>query len=198
MLYRVLHAWAGFELKTLVVVGTDCIGSCKSNYHAITTTTVPLSIETIALTKWCSRTRFFFLIPIHVVSRVRLYWYDVIIKNGCRCKWTREYSTIHFFRHLCCYSTIHGQCRVFNNDLKSYPKMRVKRPLSCSQTALILQSNGPYPAVKRPLSCSQTALILQSNGPYLAVKRPLSCSQTALILQLSGTSVDKRFLWECS
>ena len=38
----------------------------------------------------------------------------------------------------------------------------------------------------------------ESNGPYLAVKRPLSCSQTALILQLSGTSVDKRFLWECS
>jgi hypothetical protein len=37
-----LHlAWAGFELTTLVVIGTDCIGSCKSNYHAITTTTVP-------------------------------------------------------------------------------------------------------------------------------------------------------------
>ena len=30
---------AGFELTTLVVIGTDCIGSCKSNYHAITTTT---------------------------------------------------------------------------------------------------------------------------------------------------------------
>jgi hypothetical protein len=39
------------------------------------------------------------------------------------------------------------------------------------QTALILQSSGPYPAVKRPLSCSQTALILQSNGPYPAVER---------------------------
>jgi len=60
------------------------------------------------------------------------------------------------------------------------------------------ESNGPYLAVKRPLSCSQTAIILQSNGPYPAVKLPLSCSQTALILQLSGTSVDKRFIWECS
>ena len=29
----------GFEHTTLVVKGTDCIGSCKSNYHAITTTT---------------------------------------------------------------------------------------------------------------------------------------------------------------
>ena len=30
--------WTGFELITLVVIGTDCIGSFKSNYHTITTT----------------------------------------------------------------------------------------------------------------------------------------------------------------
>jgi len=39
MLYRVHLAWAGFELTTLVVIGTDYIGSYKSNYHTITTTT---------------------------------------------------------------------------------------------------------------------------------------------------------------
>jgi len=33
MLYRVHLAWAGFELTTLVFIGTDCIGSYKSNYH---------------------------------------------------------------------------------------------------------------------------------------------------------------------
>ena len=33
MLYRVHLAWAVFELSTLVVIGTDCIGSCKSNDH---------------------------------------------------------------------------------------------------------------------------------------------------------------------
>ena len=32
--------WTGFELTTLVVIGTDCTGSCKSNYHTITTTRV--------------------------------------------------------------------------------------------------------------------------------------------------------------
>jgi len=32
MLYRVHLALAGFELTTLVVIGTDCIGSYKSNY----------------------------------------------------------------------------------------------------------------------------------------------------------------------
>ena len=42
MLYWVHLAWAGFELTTLVVIGTDCIGSCKSNYHTITATTVPV------------------------------------------------------------------------------------------------------------------------------------------------------------
>ena len=30
-----------FELTTSVVIGTDCTGSCKSNYHTITTTTAP-------------------------------------------------------------------------------------------------------------------------------------------------------------
>ena len=28
--------WLRFELTTSVVIGTDCIGSCKSNYHKIT------------------------------------------------------------------------------------------------------------------------------------------------------------------
>ena len=37
MLYRVHLTRAGFELTSLVVIGTDCIGSCKSNYHIITT-----------------------------------------------------------------------------------------------------------------------------------------------------------------
>ena len=36
MLYQVHLACAGFELTTLVVIGTDCIGSYKSNYHTMT------------------------------------------------------------------------------------------------------------------------------------------------------------------
>jgi hypothetical protein len=43
MLYRVHLVWAGFEITTLVVIYTDCIGSCKSNYHTITTTNVPIA-----------------------------------------------------------------------------------------------------------------------------------------------------------
>ena len=40
MLYRIHLAWVVFELITLVVIDTDCIGAYKSNYHTITT---PLS-----------------------------------------------------------------------------------------------------------------------------------------------------------
>jgi len=42
MLYRIHLAINGFELTTLVMIGTDWTGSCKSNYHTITTTTAPV------------------------------------------------------------------------------------------------------------------------------------------------------------
>ena len=32
---------SGFKLTTLVAIGTDCIGRCKSNYHTIRTTMAP-------------------------------------------------------------------------------------------------------------------------------------------------------------
>jgi hypothetical protein len=35
IMYRVHLAYMGIELTTLVVIGTDCIVSCKSNYHMI-------------------------------------------------------------------------------------------------------------------------------------------------------------------
>jgi len=42
MLYT--SPWSRFELTTSVVIGTDCIGSCKSNYHTIMATTAPYSM----------------------------------------------------------------------------------------------------------------------------------------------------------
>jgi len=33
--------WTGFELTTLVLIGSDCTSSCKFNYHTITTTKAP-------------------------------------------------------------------------------------------------------------------------------------------------------------
>jgi hypothetical protein len=45
MLHWLRLAYAGFELTTLLVIGTYCIGSCKSNYNTITTTTDPAKIQ---------------------------------------------------------------------------------------------------------------------------------------------------------
>ena len=41
MLYRVHLAINGVRTYALVVIGTDCTCHCKSNYHTITTTTIP-------------------------------------------------------------------------------------------------------------------------------------------------------------
>jgi hypothetical protein len=46
MLYQVHLASAGFELTILVVTGTDCTGSCKSNYHTITIKEIDLQNTT--------------------------------------------------------------------------------------------------------------------------------------------------------
>jgi len=45
MLSPVHLASVGFERTTLVVIYTDCICSCRSNYHTITTRTALLSQE---------------------------------------------------------------------------------------------------------------------------------------------------------
>ena len=34
-----ISLWSRFELTTSVVIGTDCIGNCKSIYHTITAMT---------------------------------------------------------------------------------------------------------------------------------------------------------------
>jgi hypothetical protein len=42
--YHIMYTshWSRFQLTTSVVIGTDWIGSCKSNYHTITVTTAQL------------------------------------------------------------------------------------------------------------------------------------------------------------
>ena len=65
MVYRVHIAWVGFELTTLLVIGTDCIDSYKSNYHTITTPDInvfkkvfhELGVCIIPGTKVCSKSR---------------------------------------------------------------------------------------------------------------------------------------------
>ena len=44
MLYT--SPWSRFDLTTLVVIGTDCIDSYKSNYHTMSDTTAPWMLHT--------------------------------------------------------------------------------------------------------------------------------------------------------
>jgi hypothetical protein len=54
MLYTSL--WSIFELTTSVVIGTDCIGSCKSIYHTITVSMAPMIVKKVLYSKWVSLT----------------------------------------------------------------------------------------------------------------------------------------------
>ena len=40
----------GFELTTFVIIGTDCTGNSKFNYHAITTTTASSTVMNVLST----------------------------------------------------------------------------------------------------------------------------------------------------
>ena len=71
MLYGVHLAWAVFEPTTLVVIGTDWIDSCKSNYHRITTMTAPVFFGGF-------QTHVNILIERQVpVSYLRFSWYNI-------------------------------------------------------------------------------------------------------------------------
>jgi hypothetical protein len=60
MLYT--SPWSRFELTTWVVIGTDWIGSCKSDCHTITATTAPLKWHSQTLVENRNTTRKFHII----------------------------------------------------------------------------------------------------------------------------------------
>ena len=60
ILYQVHLAWAGLELTTLVVIGTDCIGSFRSNYNTFTTPRLPLK-------NWMNE-QIYFTLPISTIT----------------------------------------------------------------------------------------------------------------------------------
>ena len=68
MLYASL--WSRFELTTSVVIGTDCVGSCKSNYQAITATTAPVIRIEISANSSYFKLRFL----TRAALRVPLWW----------------------------------------------------------------------------------------------------------------------------
>jgi hypothetical protein len=72
--------WRRFELTTSMVTGTGCIGSCKSNYHTITTTTAPENLKSIEYIyiyligfSWNKATQTFLIISTDILLHIRTY-----------------------------------------------------------------------------------------------------------------------------
>ena len=84
MLYSL--PWAGVEPTTSVVIATDCIASCRSNYHRITAMTAPFKIGgPIVLFYFFCNIYFFFIyrgnmVPVLMVVMV---WGSRDIYVGC-------------------------------------------------------------------------------------------------------------------
>jgi hypothetical protein len=86
MLYRVNHAWARFEPTTLVVIGTDCIGIYKSNYHMIMTTTA-------------HKNTFKFLYIFIQLCQTTLNFYTPLVERGLYCNHLVRLSVHSHFRN---------------------------------------------------------------------------------------------------
>jgi hypothetical protein len=88
MLYRVHSTWAGFELKMLVVIDTDCIGSYKSNKgnakHGVSPH-LKIWPSDLDLWPWKSIGFQIFLRTKYVPSLVKIHWRMLILEcsQGC-------------------------------------------------------------------------------------------------------------------
>ena len=71
--------WTGFKLTTLVVIGTDCTNSCKSNYNTITTMTAPNNITEIIKKNIYSSEYFFTFLEMHLC--INCHWLLAILYN---------------------------------------------------------------------------------------------------------------------
>jgi hypothetical protein len=88
MLY--ISPWVEFQLITTVVIGTDCIGSCKSNYHTITASTTPWFLN-------CSDCVVFFIFHFIILIMTNLYFFS-----------TCDVYYISVAKYVIC---IHKRCR---------------------------------------------------------------------------------------
>ena len=82
----------GIQTQTLVVMGTNCTGSCKSNYHIFTTTTVPSHSNVLECHLILMSTLFtlFQLVLTVMLTSVIVYIYTVVAFNFFRKFYVKE------------------------------------------------------------------------------------------------------------
>ena len=86
MLYT--SPWSRFELTTSVMLGTDCICSCKSNYHMITATMAPKYFVNV-----CYFLKYIIMIYLFLLSR-------------CDTIYDWDFSVDSYYSRLDCYISI--------------------------------------------------------------------------------------------
>jgi hypothetical protein len=71
--YVIKLTWMSFKLTMLVMLGTDCTGSCKSNDHTIMTTMAPVNIQNLFNCIWLDSQRLMKSCVKHINPNP-LYW----------------------------------------------------------------------------------------------------------------------------
>ena len=108
MLYT--SPWSRFELTTSVVIGTDCVGSCKSSYHTITTTTDTVTSNSQHHKRSICYLDVNWLIPKISACRARIWSLlaseRVTIFIFCRTGWYFSVSIIFTFIQMTCLSSL--------------------------------------------------------------------------------------------
>ena len=89
MLYT--SPWSRFKLTTSVVIGTDCIGNCKSNYHTITATVAPI-IQVKLLS---------------IIYKLHSFW-PYLIFTGSFYSQVSIYATCTWVNYYCYHRSIEG------------------------------------------------------------------------------------------
>jgi hypothetical protein len=78
MLHRVDLSWVRFKFTTLVVIGTDCIGRYKSNYHTIMPTKAPIFLILFLCSCYVWQTTFSFDLKNIPIT----YYTDTLLQYG--------------------------------------------------------------------------------------------------------------------
>jgi hypothetical protein len=142
-----------FELTTSVVIGTDCIGSCKSNYHTITSvyTTGVLKFSLIhfisriiAIHKIKIGYKFQTLKSVQCISSIfvsigiLVHW-----KSGIRCQLLKAYAFVVYLSYYI----------KWNSYIKPWYFLQLKN-LSWSITTFIIISTFSYININEEYTCS--------------------------------------------
>ena len=113
-----------FELTASVVMGTNCIGSCKSNYHTITSMTAPLYI--FACSYWVQSRN-------HRHLKIKCSHHDILIAEKLlTCRWKKP---THLLKLICVLCPFKSLCNIWSCWFMIY-RDRLKEPVYPWQQAV--------------------------------------------------------------